>query len=123
MSQNNHAISDATANPVPAPLFTPKKTVATFGVQNFFLGLFECSSEEDEESALECINEFYALLFSRHISGDWGSCCKDDSAQNDRNCKSGEGFLMSVFEVAGQSIWLITEHDRSVCTILLPSEY
>jgi len=64
-------------------------------------------------------------LLSRHQSGDWGVICPQDKRENELSLK--EGFrLMSEYEAPDdptQKIWVITEHDRSVTTVLLPSEY
>lgn len=61
-------------------------------------------------------------LLERHIMGDWGLCCKDDWKVNDEGLKCGDR-LMSVYEIEGARVWVITEYDRSVTTFLLPSEY
>lgn len=65
-------------------------------------------------------------LLERHVSGDWGDLCKEDREQNEEALKIGNR-LMSVYGVDGtdstQKVWVITEWDRSVTTILLPDEY
>jgi hypothetical protein len=60
----------------------------------------------------------------RHLDGDWGDLCNDDKRQNDAALKSGEDRLFSSYQVAPDlKLWIITERDRSVTTLLLPSEY
>ena len=60
----------------------------------------------------------------RHIGGDSGDLDDSDRQQNDAALKSGENRLFSSYEVApGLKLWIITEWDRSVTTLLLPSEY
>lgn len=60
----------------------------------------------------------------RHLDGDWGDLCSDDKRQNDAALKSGEDRLLSSYQVApGLKLWIITEWDRSVTTLLLPDEY
>ena len=60
----------------------------------------------------------------RHLSRDWGNLCDDDWRQNDAALKSGEDRLFSSYEVTPDlKLWIITEWDRSVTTLLLPSEY
>lgn len=69
--------------------------------------------------------EFYMKVMeslSRHVSGDWGIICEDDKAENDRALESGDRIL-SAYETSHGKIWIITEWDRSVTTILFPSEY
>ena len=59
----------------------------------------------------------------RHILGDWGECCDDDAKENEWSLENGER-LMSVYSMGDETkIWVITERDRSVTTLLLPSEY
>ena len=60
----------------------------------------------------------------RHLSGDWGDLSDDDRQLNDAALKSGEDRLFSSYQVAPDlKLWIITEWDRSVTTLLLPSEY
>ena len=60
----------------------------------------------------------------RHLSGDWGDLSDDDRRLNDAALKSGEDRLFSSYEVTRYlKLWIITEWDRSVTTLLLPSEY
>ena len=60
----------------------------------------------------------------RHLNGDWGDLCDDDRRQNDAALKSGEDRLFSSYQVTSDlKIWIITEWDRSVTTLLLPEEY
>lgn len=60
----------------------------------------------------------------RHLDGDWGDLCSEDNRQNDAALKSGEDRLLSSYQVApGLKLWIITEWDRSVTTLLLPDEY
>ena len=60
----------------------------------------------------------------RHLSGDWGDLCDEDRRQNDAALKSGEDRLFSSYQVTRDlKLWIITEWDRSVTTLLLPDEY
>ena len=60
----------------------------------------------------------------RHLHGDWGDLDDDDRRQNDAALKSGEDRLFSSYQVTRDlKLWIITEWDRSVTTLLLPSEY
>ncbi len=58
----------------------------------------------------------------KHAEGDWGSLSPEDWAENERALKEG-GRLLSSYGSEGEKLWVITEEDRSVTTILLPSEY
>lgn len=57
-----------------------------------------------------------------HKNGYWGDICKEDWQENDRSLKEGYR-LFSAYETSAGKIWIITEHDRSVTTVLLPEEY
>ena len=64
-----------------------------------------------------------ATYLRRHATGDWGDLCADDKQLNDQSIQ-GEGRLFSSYEITDQfKLWIITEWDRSVTTLLLPSEY
>jgi hypothetical protein len=61
-------------------------------------------------------------FLSRHVTGDWGDLPKEDREENDLSLKNGFLLLSSYHTTAGK-IWIITEADRSVTTLLLPEEY
>ena len=61
-------------------------------------------------------------LLRRHVSGDWGELCAEDKAENALSVQQGFRIL-SRYTVAGETVWIITEADRSVTTALFPSEY
>ena len=64
------------------------------------------------------------VLLGRHLSGDWGDLDREDKAHNERALKSGQERIFSSYQVtADLKIWIITEWDRSVTTLLLPEEY
>jgi hypothetical protein len=65
-----------------------------------------------------------APYLRRHLSGDWGDLDESDRRQNDAALRSGEDRLFSSYQVAPDlKLWIVTEWDRSVTTLLLPSEY
>ncbi len=59
---------------------------------------------------------------ARHAAGDWGDLCAFDRRQNEGALREGHRVFTSYDTTAGK-IWIITEADRSVTTILLPEEY
>lgn len=61
-------------------------------------------------------------MLRRHETCDWGAVCDEDWDANDLAIESGER-LLSSYESAGETVWVITEADRSVTTVLLPEEY
>ena len=59
---------------------------------------------------------------ARHATGDWGDLCAFDRQQNEIALREGLRVLSS-YEVPTGRVWIITEADRSITTILLPEEY
>jgi hypothetical protein len=75
--------------------------------------------------ALELLMEAGGSPFdylARHETGDWGELCTFDRRQNEIALRDGLRVLSS-YNVGEKSVWIITEADRSVTTILLPEEY
>ena len=77
-------------------------------------------------------HEFRTLCLSRHVRGDWGSLCKDDWAENLDALTQGNKLLSAypIDEAAPTEcygyfnrLWIITEADRRLTTLLLPREY
>lgn len=65
------------------------------------------------------------LFLQRHIAGDWGELCEEDKATN-LQALHGQGQLFSSYDIPIEKsprLWIITEADRSVTTLLLPSDY
>ena len=76
-------------------------------------------------TAIKKIDPDYALAaLAQHVQAHWGIVDQDDWKANDEALKHG-GRLLSVYPCPNSSevFWIITEHDRSVTTILLPSDY
>ena len=59
---------------------------------------------------------------ARHATGDWGDLCAFDRRQNEIALRDGYR-VFSSYDVPAGRVWVITEADRSVTTILLPEEY
>jgi hypothetical protein len=62
-------------------------------------------------------------LIERHQSGDFGQLCDADILSNLDAIRSGGRVFSSYVLHTGAKVWVITEADRSVTTLLLPSEY
>jgi hypothetical protein len=74
-------------------------------------------------AALEKAGQTPDELIARHVAGDWGELPPED-AQANEDALDGSGRLFSAYLLNDQTkIWLITEWDRSVSTLLLPEEY
>ena len=63
----------------------------------------------------------------RHLAGDWGDLDEADKQTNNQALKHGDRLFSSYDlhdDADGETrLWIITECDRSVTTLLFPSEY
>lgn len=73
--------------------------------------------------ALEKAGKSAIEFITRHANGDWGDVGEEDAEQNEWAIMNGARVLSSYKTSAGEVIWVITEADRSLTTLLLPSEY
>ena len=62
-------------------------------------------------------------LLHRHVTGDWGDLEDEDKKENELSVKQGFRILSAYKLEIDVKVWVITEWDRSVTTILLPEEY
>lgn len=74
-------------------------------------------------AALQSAREDGQRLLARHAAGDWGELSAEDRAENDYALSAGLRLLSAYALRDGERIWVITEADRSVTTLLLPDEY
>ena len=89
------------------PLFPLGKLVATPGAL----------------AALQKAGQSPAEFLSLHGRGQWGDIPEEDRRENDYSLRHGFRLLSSYRTNANETIWVVTESDRSVTTFLLPSEY
>jgi hypothetical protein len=61
-------------------------------------------------------------LLERHQKGDWGDVPPEDAKENEFSVANGFRILSS-YRIGEHRLWVITEADRSVTTILKPEEY
>jgi len=73
--------------------------------------------------ALRDAGQLPAELLARHVTGDWGDLPDEDKAENELSVEKGFRVFSAYKLHAGVKVWVITEWDRSVTTILLPDEY
>jgi tRNA1(Val) A37 N6-methylase TrmN6 len=65
-------------------------------------------------------------LLARYKRGEWGDSDQEDIARNNRAVRDGDLRVFSSYEVPESPdgrLYIITEHDRSATTVLLPTEY
>lgn len=63
-----------------------------------------------------------APYIHRHHSGDWGDLDSHDKAENEFSIKHGFR-IFSKYHTSVGDIYIITEADRSVTTVMLINEY
>ncbi len=93
-------------------------TVTVFG-RLFALGQIVITRHAQNVLSSRDLNE--ALI--RHLEGDWGQVCESDRQLNDSAIQDGGRIMSEYCSGNGVRFWIITEYDRSVTTILLPSDY
>jgi hypothetical protein len=93
-------------------------TVTVFG-RLFALGQIVITRHAQNVLSSRDLNE--ALI--RHLEGDWGQVCESDRQLNDSAIQDGGRIMSEYCSGSGVRFWIITEYDRSVTTILLPSDY
>lgn len=71
----------------------------------------------------ENYRRFIMDSFMRYMSRDWGNLCDEDKELNDNAVEYGDGRIVARYNNALGDIYIITEWDRSVTTILLIDEY
>ena len=74
-------------------------------------------------AALEKAGQGPLDFLSRHVHGDWGDLCEEDRRENQLSFERGFRLVSSYRTLADVNLYVITEADRSVTTILLPEEY
>ncbi len=62
-------------------------------------------------------------LLQRHVIGDWGDLDPEDVQANTDALAHGWRLFSSYAIADGVKVWIITEADRSVTTLLMPDDY
>jgi len=66
---------------------------------------------------------FAANSLKRHSEGDWGNLSPEEEEANELALKGVSTRIFSAYEAEGlPKIWIITEADKSMTTILFPEE-
>lgn len=93
------------------PKFELGQVVVTAGV--------DAAMKEDA-----AFHTFVCTSLGRYCQCDWGDTCEEDKETSNDALKNGDRIL-AVYQhkQSGKTIWIITEWDRSVTTILFPDEY
>ncbi|MBO2975415.1 hypothetical protein J4755_25380 [Burkholderia pseudomallei] len=88
---------------------------------HFKLGRIFATPAALEIIAEACVSIIDLLI--RHMRGDWGDLSEADRQQNELSVDAGLRLLSSYVLPGGQTVWVITEWDRSTTAFLLPGEY
>jgi hypothetical protein len=89
------------------PCFPLGRMVMTQGAAN--------ALDEAGQSPFEFLN--------RHQRGDWGEVCEEDRQENELSLRKGFRLLSVYHTKTGAKLYVITEWDRSVTTLLLSEDY
>ncbi len=73
--------------------------------------------------AMEESGQTADFFLDQHAAGNWGTVDEEDWQANDQALVEGTRILSAYQTLKGVKIWVITEHDRSATTCLLPSDY
>ena len=73
--------------------------------------------------ALERAVEAPQKFLERHVCGDWGDLDEEDRQENALSLEHSFRLLSAYQTTAGEKLWVITEANRTLTTILLPDEY
>ena len=98
-------------------------------IPTFMLTLGRIVATPGALKALERTGEHPSTFLRRHEHGDWGHLCNEDKHANDDAVKhegdhERQARVLSCYRLKDRTkLWIITEWDRSVTTVLLPSEY
>lgn len=94
-----------------SPLFNLGQTVMTRAISALIA-----------EERLTMIDIIVAMR--KHVTGDWSEMSKHDAEMNREGVKPESiDRIMTVLTIRGTKIYIITEWDRSVTTVLLPEDY
>ena len=98
--------------------------------KTFEIGKVVCTRavwETMEEN--EAFKRFVSGCLSRYILYDWGDTCPEDWKLNNQAVRDGDR-VMAVYNIPDEiedifenQFWIITELDRTVTTMLFPSDY
>lgn len=81
-------------------------------------------------SSHEAFSSFVFNCLRRYVKGDWGEMEEGDIEMNNESVALDDGRILASYDMPNDipidyadKIWIITEWDRSVTTILFPDEY
>ena len=93
--------------------------------KKFDLGQVVVSKGVDEKMKGDrSFRVFVQVSIGRYVHRDWGQTCDEDAKANNRAIQNGDR-IRAVYKQprTDTTIWIITEADRSVTTIVFPDEH
>ncbi|MEH1019570.1 type I restriction endonuclease subunit M [Acinetobacter baumannii] len=87
--------------------------------------LFALGQVVTTKNAVEFMNQHGIIpldLLYRHQHGDWGDLNESDRESNEQALIEDHR-IFSSYKFSNEKVWVITEADRTLTTILLPSDY
>lgn len=73
--------------------------------------------QEDESFLVEIMS-----CFEKYVKCDWGDLCDEDKQANDV-ALINEGRILASYKTSKGKVYIITESDHSVTTVLFANEY
>ena len=67
-----------------------------------------------------------ATFLAKHQSGDYGQLCEEDKQLNEEaisNDPNKQQRVFSSYKIGKDTLYVITEHNREITTLLLSSDY
>lgn len=94
-------------------------------MSKFYLGQVVCTCSVAKRTTTDDdFREFVMNSLKRYSDCDWGDTCDEDQKLNETALEDGERIMaVYIHPKTEEKIWIITEADRSVTTILFPEEY
>ncbi len=77
----------------------------------------------DAGEAIQTAGHIPPEFLLRHKNGDWGELPAEDIEENEWSLAHGARLFSAYATRREETLWVITEADRSVTTLLLPEEY
>lgn len=68
-------------------------------------------------------SKFIVNCVGKHALGDWGDLCESDKKENEYSLEKCQRLFSSYNYKNNRKVWIITEADRNVTTILFSDEY
>jgi hypothetical protein len=90
---------------------------------NPYAPLFELGKVVATPAALEVAGDQAQEFIARHVRGSWEECPEEDRKSNHLAVLYGARVVSAHTTESHQTLWIITEADRSSTTLLLPDEY